>query len=283
MPPPFHPLVALNDYKNIQGDISEIAKGMVMDFYKISYKKNLSGKIKYGQHHYDFSSGGLSFISPNQLIAEDESNGECEGFTLLIHPDFFAGYPLAKNIRAYGFFSYSANEALQLSEKEKEVILGVFKSIQDELGQRIDNFSQEVLIHQIELLLSYSNRFYQRQFITRKVVSNDILSRMETLLDRYFEEENGLVQGLPTVQYLAEKLNISPSYLSDVLRNVTGLNAQQHIHEKLIEKAKVYLMGRRLSVAEVAYRLGFEHAQSFSKIFKKKTGLTPVNFQHSLN
>lgn len=282
MPAPSHPLITLNDYKNITGDISEIVKGMLMDFYKISYKKSLSGKIRYGQNYYDFNEGGLSFISPNQLVAEDESNGECEGFTLLIHPDFFKGYPLAKSIKDYGFFSYSANEALQLSEKEKETILTVFKSIQDELDQRLDNFSQDIIIRQIELLLSYSDRFYNRQFITRKAISNDMLAAMETLLEDYFNTENSLHKGLPTVQYLSEQMNISPSYLSDILRSLTGLNAQQHIHEKLIEKAKAYLTSGNLSVSEVAYRLGFEHSQSFSKIFKKKTSLTPVEYRLSL-
>lgn len=283
MPPPAHPLIALNDYKDISGDISDIAKGMLMDFYKISYKKYLSGKIRYGQHHYDFNEGGLSFISPNQLIAEDESNGECEGFTLLIHPDFFRGYALAANIKNYGFFSYAANEALQLSEKEKETLLGVFKNIGDELQQRLDKFSQDVIISQIELLLNYSNRFYNRQFITRSAVNHDILTQMETLLEDYFNARNGMEKGLPTVQYLADAMHVSPGYLSDLLRNLTGLNAQQHIHQKMIEKAKIILSGSNLSVAEIAYRLGFEHPQSFSKIFKRKTNQTPVEFKQSLN
>jgi len=280
---PLHPLIALNDYKNITNDISDIARGMLMDFYKISYKKYFSGKIRYGQHYYDFNEGGLSFISPNQLIAEDENNGECEGWTLLIHPDFFNGYPLAKNIRKYGFFSYAANEALHLSEQEKETVLGLFKNIGDELTQRMDHFSQDVIISQLELLLNYSNRFYNRQFITRKAVNNDVLTQMEILLDDYFNNEQGLYKGLPTVQHLANALNVSPSYLSDLLRNLTGLNAQQHIHQKLIEKAKEYLTNGHLSVAEIAYQLGFEHPQSFNKIFKKKTQLTPVAYKQSMH
>lgn len=283
IPAPSHPLITLNNYKHITADISDIAKGILMDFYKISYKKHLSGKIKYGQHHYDFNEGGLSFISPNQLVAEDENNGECEGFTLLIHPDFLRGYPLAKTIKGYGFFSYAANEALQLSGKEKATVLGVFNNIQDELEQRIDYFSQDVIISQIELLLNYSNRFYNRQFITRRVVNNDVLARLETLLNDYFYDENGLQKGLPTVQFIADELNVSSGYLSDLLRNVTGLNTQQHIHQKLIEKAKEYLTSGNLSVAEIAYQLGFEHPQSFSKIFKKKTNQSPLAFRQSLN
>lgn len=283
MPEPAHPLIALNDYKDIKGDITDIAKGMLMDFYKISYKKHLSGKIKYGQHHYDFHNGGLSFIAPHQLIAEDESNGVCAGFTLLIHPDFFIGYPLSKNIRNYGFFSYNVHEALQLTKKEKTKILAIFGNIEEELNQRLDHFSQDIVISQVELLLNYSNRFYERQFLTGKVANNDLVDKMETILEAYFSEENGLRRGLPTVQFLAGELHVSASYLSDMLRNLTGLNAQQHIHQKLIGKAKEYLSTGNLSVAEVAYQLGFERPQSFSKIFKQKTSQTPLAFRHSFN
>jgi AraC-like DNA-binding protein len=283
MPEPAHPLIALNDYKDITNDVSDIARGMVMDFYKISYKKKLSGKIKYGQHHYDFRNGGLSFISPHQLIAEDENNGECSGFTLLIHPDFFIGYALAKNIKDYGFFSYSANEALQLTEKEKETIFAVFKNIEDELNQRLDHFSQDIMISQIESLLNYSNRFYNRQALTQKAAHHDLLSQLEALLDDYFNGSNGLHKGLPTVQFLAGSLNVSPGYLSDILRSFTGLNAQQHIHQKLIEKAKEYLSANKLTVAEIAYQLGFEHPQSFNKLFKKKTSSSPLEYRQSFN
>jgi AraC family transcriptional regulator, transcriptional activator of pobA len=283
MPEPTHPLIALNDYKDIKGDVSAIAKGMIMDFYKISYKKSLSGRIRYGQHHYDFQNGGLSFIGPHQLIAEDASNGKCEGFTLLIHPDFLSGYSLAKSIKNYGFFAYSANEALQLTEKEKETLFGVFKNIEDELSQRLDHFSQDVMISQIELLLNYSNRFYNRQFLTQKATHHDLLTQLETLLEAYFNQSNGLNQGLPTVQFLADNLHVSSGYLSDVLRNLTGLNAQQHIHQKLIEKAKEYLSTDNLTVAEIAYLLGFEHPQSFNKLFKKKTSSSPLEYRQSFN
>jgi AraC family transcriptional activator of pobA len=292
IPKPLHPLIAFADYKSITKDISDIAKGVLMNFYVISYKKYSNRTLGYGQHYYDFGEGGLWFmapnqllwfIAPNQLLAEGESDDECKGINLLIHPDFLHGHPLSANIKNYGFFSYSIHETLQLSEKEKGTILGVFKNIQDELEQRIDDFSQGVIISQIELLLNYSNRFYNRQFITRKAVNNDILTKMEILLDNYFNAEKGVHKGLPTVQYLAGKLDVSPSYLSDILRSLTGLNAQQHIHQKLIEKAKEFLTTGTLSVAEVAYLLGFEHPQSFSKIFKRKTNLTPIEFKQSLN
>lgn len=283
MPEPRHPLIALNDYKDIRGDVSDIAKGMVMDFYKISYKKALSGKIRYGQNHYDFQNGGLSFMSPHQLIAEDESNGECAGQTLLIHPDFFRGYPLAKNIKNYGFFSYAANEALQLSAQEQQIIFNVFQQIGDELNQRLDHFSQDVMISQIELLLNYSNRFYNRQFLFQKVQHHDLLSRMDTLLEEHFNQTEALHKGLPTVQYLADKLNVSPNYLSDLLRELTGLNAQQHIHQKLIDKAKEILSTTNLPVSQVAYQLGFGYPQSFHKLFKQKVNISPMDFRQSFN
>jgi AraC family transcriptional activator of pobA len=283
MPEPAHPLITINEYKNITADVSDIAKGMIMDFYKISYKRQWSGQIKYGQGKYDFNNGGLSFISPHQLIAEIEGSGECDSITLLIHPDFFNSYPLTGNIKNYGFFSYNTNESLQLTEKEKETILSVFKNIEDELTQRLDHFSHDVIISQIELLLNYSNRFYNRQFITQKLRNHNLLSQLETLLENYFEQQNGLRKGLPTVQYIAGELNVSSSYLSDILRSFTGLNTQQHVHQKLIEKAKEYLSNDTLTVAEIAYQLGFEHPQSFNKLFKNKMNVSPLEFRQSFN
>jgi len=172
---------------------------------------------------------------------------------------------------------------LHLADHEKETIMSIFKIIDDELKSRIDDFSHDVMISQIELLLNYCNRFYKRQFITRKAVNNDLLQKMEEFLDDYFNNEKSLIKGLPTVQELAEQLTISPSYLSDMLRSLTGQNAQQHIHNKLIEKAKEKLSTTGLSVSEIAYELGFEHSQSFSKLFKSKTSLTPLKFRESFN
>jgi AraC-like DNA-binding protein len=192
-------------------------------------------------------------------------------------------YPLAKNIKKYGFFSYDTNEALHLSDKEKTLIVGLLNNINDELNTAIDEISQDVIISYIEVLLNYSNRFYKRQFITRKVVNNDLLSKMEHLLEDYFNQQKTLTKGLPTVEFLASELNLSPHYLSDMLRNLTGQNAQQHIHEKLIEKAKEYLTTTSFSVSEVAYQLGFEHSQSFNKLFKKKTNMTPLSYKQSFN
>jgi AraC family transcriptional activator of pobA len=281
---PQHPLVSLINGSYTQVDESRIPHHHVLGFYKIAYKPKLNGKLKYGQSYYDFDEGGLLFASPGQVIGSNDNDiSACSEYTLLIHPDFFLGYPLAKNIRQYGFFSYSTNETLHLSEDEKVTIFEIFKMIEKELASRIDDFSQDVVISQIELLLNYANRFYKRQFITRKAVNHDLLQKLEEILDHYFTNKTSLSQGLPTVGYLAEHVNLSPSYLSDMLRSLIGQNAHQYIHDKLIEKAKENLSTTNLTVQEVAYGLGFEHSQSFSKLFKTKTNLSPLAFRRSFN
>ncbi|WP_271766088.1 helix-turn-helix domain-containing protein [Aquimarina algiphila] len=282
IPKPLHPMISFIDMKDIKIASNELDNSFTLHFYKISYKKSLCGQAKYGQNYYDFGEGGLVFTAPNQLF-ESPPNKASSGYMLLIHPDFFLTYPLALKIKQYGFFSYAANEALHLSEKEKSTIFSVFESINNELNSRIDDFSQDIIISQIDLLLNYCNRFYKRQFITRKVVNNDLLQNLEEILDNYFNSGKSLNQGLPTVQYISEHLNISPSYLSDMLRSLTRQNAQQHIHNKLIEKAKEKLSTTNLSVGEIAYQLGFEYSQSFSRLFKNKTKLSPIEFRQSFN
>jgi len=283
LPKPLHPLISLVDYGDVKADTADLQKGMVFNFYKISYKKDFTGKIKYGQSHYDFDEGGLSFFSPNQVITALENEADYGGYTLLIHPDFILSHPLGQNIRNYGFFEYGVTEALYLSDKEKKVIIGIFENIVAELESAIDQISKDVLVSQVELLLNYSTRFYTRQFITRKTSSNDLLVRFEATLSEYFDSDQPSLTGLPTVVQLASPLNVSPHYLSDMLRTVTGQNTQQHIHEKLIEKAKELLTVTSLTVSEIAYKLGFEHPQSFNRMFKKKTKLSPLDFRQSFN
>lgn len=287
LPGPKHPQISLIGSANVPGEVNFPAGSHVLNFYKISYKSRLSGRLKYGQHYYDFDEGGLLFASPGQIIGNNEddinSADECSLYTLLIHPDFLWNSPLAKKIKQYGFFSYSANEALHLSEDEKEVVISIFKMIEAELNSRIDDFSQNVVISQIELLLNYADRFYKRQFITRKAVSSDLLQKLDDLLEAYFMGGTPLSQGLPTVGYLAEHLNLTPTYLSDMLRSLTGQNAQQHIHDKLTQKAKEILSTTSLSASEVAYQLGFEHPQSFTKFFKNKTSQSPIEFRAQFN
>ncbi|MBE9460888.1 helix-turn-helix domain-containing protein [Dyadobacter subterraneus] len=285
LPKPLHPLISLIDNAKTAVETSKLRHSHVLTFYKIAYKSKISGKLRYGQDYYDFDEGGLLFAAPNQIIGNqhDTMPDECSRYTLLIHPDFLLNYPLAKKIRQYGFFSYSANEALHLSDQEKAVILSIFNIMNDELNSRIDEFSQDVMISQVELLLNYANRFYKRQFLTRKATSNSLLQQLEELLDNYFDNQISGKEGIPTVQFLSENLNISSSYLSDMLRSLTGQNAQQHIHQKLIEKAKEKLSTTSLTISEVAYELGFEHPQSFSKLFKTKTNLSPLEFRRSFN
>jgi len=283
LPKPLHPLLSLVNYADVTTDTSDIAKGMILNFYKVSYKKNFSGRIKYGQGHYDFDEGGLSFISPHQVITASFEEADYGGYTLLFHPDFIRNHALGNNISQYGFFSYAANEALYLSDKEKELITGIFKTIEQELSLSTDNFSQDIMLSQIEQLLHYSNRFYNRQFITRKAVHHDLLLQLEKLLADYFDTDRALMKGLPSVQYISDTMQVSQRYLSDMLRQLTGQNTQQHIHNKLIEKAKTVLSSSNLTIAEIAYQLGFEHPQSFSKLFKNKTNLSPVEFRQSFN
>jgi AraC family transcriptional regulator, transcriptional activator of pobA len=285
LPAPRHPLISLINNMSSIAEGSQSNGSHVLNFYKISYKPKRKGRLRYGQGYYDFDEGGLLFAAPNQIIGgrdtEADVNEACSLYTLLIHPDFLLNHSLAKKIKQYGFFSYSANEALHLSEEEKRIIISIFEMMESELNSRIDDFSQDVVISQLELLLNYANRFYKRQFITRKAASHDILLKLEDILTKHFDNEQ--VSGIPTVKHLADELNISPSYLSDMLRVLTGKNAQQHIHDKLIEKGKEMLSTTSLSVGEVAYALGFEHSQSFSKFFKTKTKLSPLEFRHSFN
>jgi AraC family transcriptional regulator, transcriptional activator of pobA len=287
LPSPKHPLISLINNPDAQAKPGSTRPPHVLNFYKISYKPELGGKLRYGQGYYDFDEGGLMFAAPGQVIGgNNENDGEayvCSSYALLIHPDFFLNYPLAKRIKEYGFFSYSTNETLHLSEDERTTIISVFKMIETELNSRIDDFSQDVVIAQIELLLNYANRFYNRQFISRKAISSDLLRKLEDVLNEYFNSEHAMSRGIPTVGYLADRLNMSPSYLSDMLRALTGQNAQQHIHDKLIEKAKEILSTTSLSVGEVAFALGFEHSQSFSRFFKSKTQLSPLEFRRSFN
>lgn len=283
LPKPLHPLVALVDYKDIKVDTENIGKGFVLNFYKISFKKHFTGQLKYGQGHYDFEEGGLSFTSPHQLIIAGEEEADYSGYTLLFHPDFIRNYPLGTNISKYGFFSYSVSEALYLSDKEKKVIFSLFDAIAIELDTNIDNFSQDVMVSHIELLLNYSNRYYNRQFITRKAMHNDLLLQMEAFLSALFNSDTSLFEGLPTVQQVSDHLKVSPRYLSDMLRSLTGQTTQQHIHNKLIEKAKNMLSTTHLTIAEIAYQLGFEHPQSFNKLFRQKTKVSPLEFRQSFN
>ncbi|WP_312900494.1 helix-turn-helix domain-containing protein [Chryseobacterium taichungense] len=283
LPAPLHPMVALVDYHHVPMETFPKGQKISLDFYKISFKTTFKGQIKYGQGFYDFEEGGLAFLKPKQIVSPPEDMGSYEGIALYFHPDFIRTYPLGKTIHQYGFFSYDVSEALFLSAKEKEIIARLFASVADELNSNIDSFSQDVLVSQLELLLNYSNRFYNRQFITRKAINHDIITSLDKLLDEYFEEGNSLKNGLPSVKYISGELKLSQRYLSDMLRSLTGFNTQQYIQNAIIEKAKEKLSTTNLSVSEIAYELGFEHSQSFSKLFKTKTNISPLEFRQSFS
>lgn len=284
LPKPDHPLVSVIDFALLSYKHSDIWKHFTNDFYCITIKKGINGKFKYGQRDYDFDEGMMTLTKPDQVFSVTQTNDNpVTGYMLVFKADLIRNYPLGKTIQNYGFFSYSIAEALHLSEKEDVIISGLLKQMQDELKNNIDHYSQDLIVSHLDLLLNYINRFYGRQFITRKNSNHDLLSTLEQTLLDYFENENGAVKGLPTVQYLSQELNISANYLSDLLRNITGLNTQQYIQNHIIEKTKQLLATSNLSVNEIAYSLGFEYAQSFSKLFKKKTNLTPLQFRQSFN
>jgi AraC family transcriptional activator of pobA len=286
LPKPEHPLISVINVETMKRLTDDEPTSLVYDFYFIALKRNCGAKFKYGQQQYDFDDGTMFFIAPNQVFGIERGPDETvkqSGWMLLIHPDFLWNTPLAKIIKRYEFFDYSVNEALFLSEKEEAVITGMLQNMEQEYRSNIDKFSQGIIIAQLEVMLSYAERFYERQFITRKISNHQILTRLEDLLARYFDGDEVEKIGLPTVTQVADALNVSPGYLSGLLKVLTGMNTQQHIHQKLIDKAKEKLSTTALSVSEIAYGLGFEHPQSFSKLFKTKTNLSPLEFRHSFN
>jgi len=285
-PPPEHPLVSVVQLDSINADFLRIAQNMVFDFYCIALKRNFNLKIKYGQQRYDFDEGVMSFIAPGQVFGMEQDTADIEnkvsGWMLLFHPDFLWKTVLAKSIKKYMYFDYSVNEALFLSEKEEIIIVGIMQNILQECHTNMDKFSQSIIIAQMEVLLNYADRFYNRQFLTRKITNHQILEQLEAVLHDYFSSGN-LLHGIPTVQEVADKLCLSRNYLSSLLKITTGKNTQQHIQDKLLEIAKERISTTSVSVSEIAYELGFEHPQSFSRMFKAKTGLSPLAFRASFN
>lgn len=288
LPEPHHPWVSIVRVEDIRFADQSIWNQFFLDFYTISLKSGVEATVKYGQQYYDYDKGVMTFTAPKQVQSLEFPNQDLDyinsgiGYVLFLHPNFLYGYPLAETIKNYGFFSYSINEALHLSSPEQENIIQLFQRIQQE-SEHIDRHTQEIIIAQIELLLNYNNRFYERQFLTRKAANTELLTKVDQLLSRYFEQDKALKKGLLTVEYIAGELSLSPHYLSDMLRSLTSLNAQQHIHEKLIEKAKVQLSTTNLSISEIAFSLGFQHPQSFHKLFRKKLEMSPLEFRQSFN
>lgn len=284
LPKPNHPLVSVFKLDDLNYEVADQSiSDLRVELYCISLKRNVRGKIRYGRGTYDFDEGVMLFTAPGQVISGVSADNKCDGWNVSFHPDLIRRHPLAKKIKEYGFFSYDVHEALHLSEKEEEAMIAIFKLLEQELRNSIDHHSENVIISYIELLLSYADRFYNRQFVTRKVVNHDLLVRVEDVLTNYFNKDTPDKEGLPTVDYLAKQFNLSTGYFSDMLRSLTGLTAQQHIHEKMIEKAKEMLTGTSMSVGEIAYHFGFGYPQSFNKLFKNKTNQTPLQYRQSFN
>ncbi|QTN39764.1 helix-turn-helix transcriptional regulator [Cryomorphaceae bacterium] len=287
LPAPEHPLVSLVDYSQVRYPDDVASLRWKQDYYTIGLKRNVPHKMFYGQQDYDFDEGLMTFVAPNQIMGlannPNVNSSQPSGWLLLVHPDFLWNTALGATINEYDFFGYNVNEALFLSEKEEEMIIDLLTSIQKEYQSNIDQFSQKIVISQIELLLNFAERFYARQFITRKISNHLILSQLETILNDLFRSDQLVEQGLPTVQGVADQLNLSPNYLSGMLKSLTGQSTQQHIHDKLIEKAKEQLSTTPLSISEIAYGLGFEHPASFTKLFKNKTDMSPLEFRKAYN
>ena len=282
LPKPHHPLISIVDLKGLRNETG--IEAIVFDLYVVSLKRGCDG-LHYGQQKYDFDEGLMAFLSPGQILRGEDSGvpSGLEGWMLFVHPDFLWNTSLASKIKRYEYFSYATHEALFLSDKEEMMINDLIKNIKTEYYSNMDKFSQDIIISHLETLLKYAERFYQRQFITRKITNHQVLSQVEELLTTYLNNEALLSEGLPTVGYFADALNISSKYLSSLLKQLTGQTMQQVIHEKLIEKAKEKLSTTRMSVSEIAYQLGFEHPQSFNKLFKSKTKQSPLDFRQSFN
>ena len=285
LPPPQHPLLSVVDVGTVPHRYGAEPTSMVFDFYSISVKRLRNVHVKYGQHTFDFNEGIMSFIAPNQVfsmaVADPAAEVEKSGWVVYIHPDFLWNTSLANTIQQYDFWDYSLKENLFLSAKEEASILSLVLAIEQEYLSTIDRFSKPIIVSHVESLLQYADRFYHRQFLTREKANHEVLERLETLLHAHFNSANLAERGLPTVHYVADCLHVSPKYLSNLLRVLTGQNTQQHIHARLIAKAKEKLSTTTLTVSEIAYELGFEHVPSFSKLFKARTNLSPMEFRAS--
>ncbi|UII19163.1 helix-turn-helix domain-containing protein [Fulvivirga ligni] len=281
---PDHPLISVIDFADIRNPEQAQNTTYIFDLYAVALKRGFKGKMKYGQQEYDFDEGVLSFIAPGQVFAFDVNlNTNLSGFLILFHPDFIWNTPLARTIKNFEFFNYSVNEALFLSDKEENTLKHIANTIKSEYSANIDDFSQQLIISQLESFLVYSDRYYHRQFLTRKRSSHAILDRMEEVLNDYLNGHQVMENGILTVTFLSDQLHVSASYLSRLLKTITGKSTQQHIHDKLIEVAKVKLSTTDMSIGEIAVELGFEHSQSFSKLFKSKTSYSPLEFRQSFN
>lgn len=275
-----HPLVSVIDLsKAAPRQFSRMSYG----FYTIFLKDTVCGDLRYGKQYYDYQEGTLVFLAPDQLIGV-ENKGEYyqpQGYALVFHADLLLGTPLAQKMSEYSFFSYETNEALHLSEKERQIILDCFSKIKYELEHAVDKHSRSLIVSNIELFLNYCVRFYDRQFITRDNVHKGILEKFEQLLNNYLQSDLPQQLGLPSVAYCAQELHLSANYFGDLIKKETGKNAQEYIQSKLIDTAKAKLFDPEKNVNEIAYELGFKYPQHFSRLFKQRVGVSPNEFRNT--
>lgn len=277
-----HPLVTILDFSLVEEQLPQNSK-ITTDFYSVMFKTNPGNHLKYGRKPVDFNDGSLICIAPNQSIEIDldpEAPDTKTGWGLFFHPDIIRSTSLNEKMKTYTFFSYEVSEALHLSDKEQATLWECIQKIQSEIRENIDIHSQYIIVSTIELLLNYCSRFYGRQLITRERTNKTILTHIERILTEYFSQNTLKEQGLPSVRLLAERVNLSPGYLSDLLKKETGRNAQEHIHFYLIDRAKHSLLHTDKSISEIAYELGFDYPQYFNKLFKQKTGKTPMEYRN---
>ena len=278
---PRHPLIGIIDYSKVDFSAATNLK-ITTGFYTVMLKNLCPGTFRYGRNFYDFQEGTLSFLAPMQVISmeDPDETRDVYGWGLIFHPELIRGTSLSSKMKDYSFFSYDVFEALHLSDQEKGKLTEIVKDITVELDQNIDKHSKTLLVSTIELLLNYCTRYYDRQFITRTESNKDIVADFEGLLDHHFASEDIQTKGFPSVKYFAEKLHLSPNYLSDLLKKESGKNGTDHIQLHVIELAKDSLLSSNVSVSGIAYKLGFEYPQYFSKMFKKNTGMTPAEYRN---
>ncbi|MDW3648709.1 MAG: helix-turn-helix domain-containing protein [Bacteroidia bacterium] len=277
---PQHPLISIFQHKPGYAQGMEDMR-ITSSLYFIALKEGFRGSFAYGRNSYDFEEGSMIFMAPGQVMGskEVEEESDARGWSLLFHPDLIRKSELGKTIDSYSFFDYEVNEALHISDKEKKVLNDLLEKIQEEIASNIDKHSQKLIVTNVQLLLDYCTRYYDRQFYTRSNLNQDVFSRFEHLLKEYFRSEKQLATGIPSVRFCSEKLNMSANYLSDLLKKETGRNAQDHIHSFVIDKAKTLLLNSNEPVSQVAFGLGFEYSQHFSKMFKAKTGMSPREYR----
>lgn len=280
-----HPLVTVVDLSKGEWPKNPGTMAVCYHFYGIFLKEGEECEIRYGRKNYDFQEGTLVFVGPGQVVTISKigERQKMSGFALLFHPDLLLGTHLGRTIENYNFFSYETYEALHMSPKERQIVLDCFAKIQDELSERIDKHSKTVIVSAIELFLNYCQRFYDRQFITRDTINRNVVEQFESSLKSYIRSGKALEKGIPSVAQFAEEQNFSANYFGDLVKKETGKSAQEFIQLKLIEIAKQRIYDPNLSIAEIAYSLGFKYPQHFTRLFKQQVGISPKEFRESVN